>query len=61
MQFPFVRVRGCSVSADVIDTSPETRSAVLAEYHRAAGEYDRAVARVAAGGTDEDRAALRVV
>lgn len=30
------------IAADVIDTSPETRAAVLAAYHARATEYDRA-------------------
>jgi hypothetical protein len=46
------------VSDDVIDTSPSHRADVLATYHARAVDYDRARARVAAGGSDEDRAVM---
>ena len=46
------------IAADVIDTTPEHRDAVLAAYHARAVDYDRARARVAEGGSDEDRAVM---
>lgn len=46
------------IPADVIDTTPEHRDAVLSTYHARAVDYDRARARVAEGGSDEDRAVM---
>ena len=46
------------IAADVIDTSPDARASALAAYHARAVDYDRARARVAEGGTDEDRVVM---
>ena len=56
---PLVGVRGCSVSGgDVIDTTPAHRAEVFATYHARAAAYERALSRVLAGGSDEDRAVM---
>ena len=54
-----VGVWRCRVSADeVIDTTPAHRAEVFATYHARAAAYERALARVLAGGSDEDRAVM---